>query len=315
MAVKKREDESHGDLPAAMREIFAAFAECQRLQRHRSENTVRAYIGDLEQLARWLVQMGKQDLDQVQLADLRSWLAGQHVGLAPTSLQRRTAAVRVFFSWAHSQGLVRQDPAASLKSPKVPKTLPQTLGQRDVRTLLDSVIAAAQEDTSPTGIRNVAILEVLYGSGIRVSELCGLHREDIDWDRGLIRVVGKGNKQRSVPLSEPAQRALAEWLRRRAEWAVDISGDAVFLGRRGGRLDPRVARRVVHEAMKSIPQAPDIGPHGLRHAMATHLLEGGADLRSVQEMLGHASLSTTQIYTHVTNERLKQAFNQAHPRA
>ena len=177
------------------------------------------------------------------------------------------------------------------------------------------MLDAAATDDSPLGIRNAAILEVLYSSGLRVGELCGLDLPDIDRDRRLARVLGKGNKQRSVPLGLPALRALDAWLLRRGELAGDSSGVAVFLGERGGRLDQRVARRVVHQAMRAVPEAPDIGPHGLRHAMATHLLEGGADLRSVQEMLGHASLATTQIYTRVTSERLRRVYQQAHPRA
>ena len=156
---------------------------------------------------------------------------------------------------------------------------------------------------------------MLYSSGLRVGELCGLDLTDIDRQRGLLRVLGKGNKQRSVPIGQPARRAVDAWLARRDEWLTPASGDAVFLGRRGGRLDQRVVRRVVHSAMRAIPDAPDVGPHGMRHAMATHLLEGGADLRSVQEILGHTSLATTQIYTHVSGDRLKQAFRQAHPRA
>ncbi len=304
------------EVPAALQDAFDAFADSQRLQANRSEHTVRAYRGDLEQLGHWLAKAGVTRLDQVQLPDLRAWLAEQQsADLAAASLQRRSGAVRVFFRWAKRQGLVDDDPAAALKSPKVPKRLPQTLTQSDAAGLMDAVLAAAAEDPSPTGIRNSAILEVLYGSGIRVSELCGLDLLDVDRERSLIRVLGKGNRQRTVPLSDPARRAVDAWLLRRAEWVTASSGQAVFLGSRGGRLDPRVARRVVHEAMRAIPQAPDIGPHGLRHAMATHLLEGGADLRSVQEMLGHASLATTQIYTHVTNERLKQVFRQAHPRA
>jgi len=161
----------------------------------------------------------------------------------------------------------------------------------------------------------MAILELLYATGIRVSELCGLDVTDIDWDRRAVRVLGKGDKQRTVPVGEPAMAALTAWLDVRAAWATPASGQAVFLGERGGRLDPRVARRVVHAALAAAPDAPDLGPHGLRHAMATHLLERGADLRTVQELLGHASLATTQIYTHVTNERLRAAFQQAHPRA
>ncbi len=303
-------------IPAALRHAFDAFADYQRLQVNRSENTVRAYGGDLEQLGSWLGDAGITSLDQVQLPDMRAWLAAQQAaGMAAASLQRRSGAVRVFFRWAERQGLVDEDPAAALKSPKVPKRLPETLTQADAAELMDAVMAAAAEDSSPSGVRNLAILEVLYGSGIRVSELCGLDLPDIDRDRNAIRVLGKGNKQRTVPLSDPSRRSVDAWVLRRSEWLTASSGQAVFLGRQGGRLDPRVARRVVHDAMHAIPQAPDIGPHGLRHAMATHLLEGGADLRSVQEMLGHASLATTQIYTHVSDERLKQAFRQAHPRA
>ena len=156
---------------------------------------------------------------------------------------------------------------------------------------------------------------MLYSSGLRVAELCGLDRDGIDEERGLLRVRGKGDKERSVPLGDPARRALDAWLASRHLLAAPDAGPAVFVGARGSRIDPRVVRRVVHAALEAVPDAPSLGPHGLRHAMATHLLEGGADLRSVQEILGHASLGTTQIYTHVTNERLRDAFRQAHPRA
>jgi integrase/recombinase XerC len=164
--------------------------------------------------------------------------------------------------------------------------------------------------------RDVAILELLYATGIRVSELCGLDLGDLDRDRRVIRVFGKGRKERSVPLGNPAVRAVDAWIAEgRGLLATGESGPALFVGERGRRLDPRVVRRIVHRALRLVDGAPDLGPHGLRHAMATHLLDGGADLRSVQEMLGHASLATTQIYTHVTNERLRAAFEQAHPRA
>ncbi len=166
------------------------------------------------------------------------------------------------------------------------------------------------------GLRDTAILETLYATGIRVAELCALDMDSLDEDRQLLRVVGKGDKERSVPVGAPALRALAEWRHYgRGLLAGASSGRALFLGDRGSRIDPRVVRRIVHRALQATPDAPDLGPHGLRHAMATHLLEGGADLRSVQEILGHSSLATTQIYTHVTTERLKQAFQQAHPRA
>ncbi len=164
--------------------------------------------------------------------------------------------------------------------------------------------------------RDVAILELLYATGMRVSELCGLDLGALDAERRVVRVFGKGRKERTVPLGAPAARAVDAWLARgRPRLSTAESGPAVFVGERGRRVDPRVVRRVVHRALRLVDGAPDLGPHGLRHAMATHLLEGGADLRSVQEMLGHASLATTQIYTHVTNERLRAAFEQAHPRA
>lgn len=304
------------ELPAALVSVLEAFADHQRLHSNRSEHTIRAYHSDLVSLFGHLSEQGIGRLDEVELPDLRGWLAGQQAaGLAPATLQRRGGAVRVFFRWARSQQLTDVDPAAGLKSPKVPRRLPQTLGQLDTRMLLTAALDAAALDETPAGVRDVAILELLYSSGLRVAELCGLDLPDLDRERGVARVLGKGNKQRSVPVGQPAQVAVDAWLARRGEWLGPASGQAVFLGVRGGRLDQRVARRVVHRAMQAIPDAPDIGPHGLRHAMATHLLEGGADLRSVQEMLGHASLATTQIYTHVSNERLKSAYRQAHPRA
>lgn len=304
------------DRGAALPDSLDAFSSHQRLQANRSEHTIRAYRGDLEALLTHLASQGITRLDEVRLPDLRSWLADElAAGLAPATLQRRSGAVRVFFRWAVAQGLCDADPAAGLKSPRVPRRLPRTLSQNDTETLMAAILDAAALDNGPAGARDAAILEVLYSSGLRVGELCGLDLPDIDRQRGVLRVLGKGNKMRSVPIGQPAQRAVDSWLARRPEWLTPASGDAVFLGRRGGRLDQRVARRVVHDAMRAIPEAPDVGPHGMRHAMATHLLEGGADLRSVQEILGHASLATTQIYTHVSGDRLKQAFRQAHPRA
>lgn len=304
------------DVPSGFQEVLDEFAEYLAWQQNCSQHTVRAYRGDVDDLMRHLAAHGVEALDRVGVADLRGWLAaGQSAGLAAATLQRRSGACRVFFRWAASRDLVGQDPAAGLRSPKVPRRLPRTLTKSDAATLMRAAIDAAHGDESPAGVRNAAILEVLYSSGLRVSELCGLDLPDIDRDRGLLRVLGKGDKERTVPVGVPAQRAVDAWLARRPEWAGPLSGPAVFLGRRGGRIDPRVARRVVHQAMRAIPEAPDIGPHGLRHAMATHLLEGGADLRSVQEMLGHASAATTQVYTHVSGERLRQAFQLAHPRA
>ena len=287
-----------------------------RGQRNLAEHTVRAYRTDLLNLFTHLGRLGIDSLDTVDLRALRSWLAKQHsLGQARATLQRRAAAARVFFSWAQETGHIATDPAANLRSPKISRRLPPTLEAATAAQMLDGRIAAAEE-AGGLAARDTALLEVLYATGIRVSELCGLDLTDLDRGRQVIRVFGKGSKERTVPLGAPALRAVEAWLKKaRPQLATEESGQALFLGERGKRIDPRVVRRVVHRSLQLTEGAPDLGPHGLRHAMATHLVEGGADLRSVQEMLGHASLATTQIYTHVTNERLRSAFEQAHPRA
>jgi integrase/recombinase XerC len=286
-------------------------------QRDLSPHTVRAYRQDIASLLVHLQRLGVGSLDEVELRGLRSWLAKQQtLGQARSTLQRRAAAARVFFGWARRIGLTSTDPATNLRSPKVVRALPPTLNQADAAAMLAEAIADTRTEPGPVAVRDVALLEVLYGSGIRVAELCGLDTGDLDLDRRTLRVLGKGRKERTVPLGAPAVRALEVWLTEgRPALVGPASAAAMFLGERGLRINPRVVRRTVHRALGVIDGAPDLGPHGLRHAMATHLLEGGADLRSVQEMLGHASLATTQIYTHVSNERLRQAFQQAHPRA
>lgn len=303
-------------LSAALGAALDAFRDHLGLERNLSANTVEAYSGDMASFFASLADQGVTSPDQVGVAEVRAWLAGmQRAGATPATLRRRGSAARSFFRWAVRTGLAQSDPTAGLGTPKLPRRLPQAPSQADMRQVMEAVIARAGEGDHPLARRDVAVLEVLYGGGVRVSELCGLDIDDIDWARGTVRVLGKGNKQRVVPLGQPAQDALQAWLAVRPQVATAASGPAVFLGERGGRLDPRVARRIVHAAMSAVPEAPDVGPHGLRHAMATHLLEGGADLRSVQEMLGHASLATTQLYTHVSDERLRAAYRQAHPRA
>jgi integrase/recombinase XerC len=207
-----------------------------------------------------------------------------------------------------------------LSSPRAHRTLPAVLAADQARQVLDRAGTAPEEDEDPAEtavrLRNALVVELLYASGIRVGELVGLDVDDVDRGRRLLRVLGKGRKERSVPFGAPAATALESWLTRgRPVLAVADSGPALLLGLRGSRLDAREARRVVHAAMAATPGAPDIGPHGLRHSAATHVLEGGADLRSVQELLGHASLATTQVYTHVTVERLRAVHARAHPRA
>jgi len=296
------------------------FAIHLRLERGLSENTVRAYTGDLVNLFVHLIRVGAGEPDDVTLADLRTWLANQHAaGADRSTLQRRAAGVRTFFAWAARTGRLPSDPAATLRSPKVDRRLPPTVEADQARQVLDALAARVDEVDAPderaARRRDLAIVEVLYACGIRVSELTGLDVGDLDTQRGLLRVLGKGGKQRTVPLGAPALRSLDAWLKVRPRLARPAAGQAVFVGDRGARIDPRVVRRIVHRALAAVPDAPDLGPHGLRHAMATHLLEGGADLRSVQEMLGHSSLATTQLYTHVSGARLRRAYQQAHPRA
>ncbi len=300
--------------------LVAAFADHLALGRNLSAHTVRAYRGDLADLAAFLTDRGVTRWDDTDLRTLRAWLADLHRrGTERATVARRATAVRVFFAWARDAGHLAADPAAALRSPRPARTLPPTLDRGAASALFAHLEEAVADADDPLvhalALRDRAIVELLYSSGIRVSELCGLDRRAVDAERGLLRVRGKGDKERVAPLGAPAARALDAWLGVRERLAAPASADALLLGRRGGRIDPRTVRRVVHDALRAVPDAPDLGPHGLRHAMATHLLEGGADLRSVQEILGHASLGTTQIYTHVTNERLREAFRQAHPRA
>jgi integrase/recombinase XerC len=305
------------ELPPELDGLLASYVRHLRGQRNLAEHTVRAYRTDLMNLFTHLGRLGIDSLDRVDLRALRSWLAKQHtLGQSRATLQRRAAAARVFFAWAQETGQIATDPAANLRSPKVNRILPPTLEAATAAQMLDAATATVGLAGAPIAVRDVAVLEVLYATGIRVSELCGLDLADLDRERRVIRVFGKGSKERTVPIGGPAVRAVEAWLQKaRSQLATNESGQAMFLGERGKRIDPRVVRRVVHHFLQRTQGAPDLGPHGLRHAMATHLLEGGADLRSVQEMLGHASLATTQIYTHVTNERLRSAFEQAHPRA
>ncbi|MEU6642299.1 tyrosine-type recombinase/integrase [Saccharomonospora sp. NPDC046836] len=256
---------------------------------------------------------GLEDLD---VGVLRAWLAGQRsVGRSRTTLARRAAAARTFTAWAFRRGELATDPGARLVAPRPHRKLPGVLRTEQAGELMRAAGSGAAEE-DPVALRDHAMLELLYASGIRVSELCGLDLDDIEFDRRVVRVLGKGNKERMVPFGQPAERALRRWIETgRPSLVSGSSGAATFLGARGGRIDPRTVRRVVHQAVEAVPGAADMGPHGLRHSAATHLLEGGADLRSVQELLGHATLATTQLYTHVTVERLKAIHDRTHPRA
>lgn len=285
-------------------------------ERDLTAHTVRAYLGDLAGLLEHAHRLGLGDAAELDLRTLRSWLAKQQtIGLSRTTMARRATAARVFTGWLARTGRAPTDAGASLGSPKKHSTLPPVLRADEASDLIRAAADLA-DDGSPLGLRDVAMLELLYATGIRVGELVGLDVDDVDSGRRVVRVLGKGRKERSVPYGSPAARALQRWLDNgRPALRAEGAGPALFLGARGRRIDQRAVRELVHRRIVDVPGAPDIGPHGLRHTAATHLLEGGADLRSVQELLGHASLATTQLYTHVTTDRLRQAYRQAHPRA
>jgi integrase/recombinase XerC len=295
-----------------MRIVLADYERFLRLERNRSEHTVHAYLGDITLLLHHLMAQGKVDLSALDLRMLRSWLANlQNGGASRTTLARRAAAARTFSTWAFKHQLISADVAELLVSRRPYRTIPSVLSAGDAATLIDAL-----DGGEPEQLRDRLILELLYGTGIRVAELVGLDVPDVDRSRRVVRVLGKGDKQRTVPYGVPADQALEQWLGQgRPALAGPTSGDALLLGRRGGRLDQRAARRVVNQVTQGVVGGTGLSPHGLRHSAATHLLDGGADLRAVQELLGHASLATTQIYTHVSVDRLRKSFNQAHPRA
>ncbi len=297
--------------------LIAAFARHLEVERSLSVHTIRAYLGDLESLLTHLESICVSDISQLELVHLRSWLANQQVkGGARTTLSRRAVSVRLFTKWAVKSKYLAKDVAATLATPKGHRTLPEVLEIADAKTAMDSLATRAAEEETPISLRDVAMVELLYATGARVAELCGLDLSDIDYDRQTIRVLGKGNKERTIPLGNPAMKALNAWLKDGRDSVKNVqSENAVFLGARGKRIDQRTVRTVVYNALEAIEGIERMGPHALRHSAATHLLEGGADLRTVQEILGHASLATTQIYTRVSTERLQKAFKQAHPRA
>lgn len=297
-------------LPKAMRAAVDEFARHQASVVGRSPHTVRAYVADVVSLLDHAVRMSRVEPDQLDLGVIRSWLAKlRTLGAARSSLARRAAAARTFSAWAHRRGLA-DDVAAGLASPRVHRPLPSVL-----RVDQAAALVSAGGEGSPQALRDRAVLELLYATGVRISELCGLDVTDVDHSRAVVRVLGKGARERTVPFGRPAQAAVAAWLAHgRSALVRPHSGSALLLGDRGGRLHPTVARRLVARSARAAG-LPDTSPHQLRHSAATHLLERGADLRSVQELLGHASLASTQLYTHVSAERLRAAYRQAHPRA
>jgi integrase/recombinase XerC len=334
-----------GPLPAALAAALAAFERHLRSERSMSPHTVRGYAGDIASLLGYASDQGIGTPAELGVGELRGWLAVQHEsGAARATLARRGAAARAFTAFAHRRGWLSTDPGPHLGTLKTRRSLPHVLPQEEMASVLAGLDTAARRAGAarlPSGeageageagepgepgtrtateaavaLRDSAVLELLYATGIRVSELCGLDASHLDLGRRTVRVRGKGDKERTVPVGVPALRAVTGWLDAgRPALATAASGAALFLGVRGGRLDPRTARRIVHERLREAGTTRDAGPHGIRHSTATHLLEGGADLRSVQEILGHSSPATTQIYTHVSIDRLKSSYRQAHPRA
>lgn len=328
-------------LSAKFAEPVADYLEYLQHERGRSENTLRAYDVDLRNLGQFLKDRAQDPgLKQISVEMLRDWLALLHESqISRTTLARRISAVKNFFAWALKHDLVDTDPALRLAAPKKERRLPHVLQPSQIDRLLssdtsDSSSTGAQDGSSSgdseasaeakpadakaraVKSRDKVIAELLYASGLRISELVALDVADIDFERRTLKVLGKGNKERMVPFGKPAERVMIDWIRsHRRVLAVEQAEDALLVGVRGSRLNVRQAREVIATALRSLGDTSASGPHALRHTVATHLLDGGADLRAVQEFLGHASLATTQLYTHVSVERLRQSYRQAHPRA
>jgi integrase/recombinase XerC len=301
-----------GELGAAL----SGFADYLTRERNRSAHTVRAYRTDIELFLAHAAQAGVSALDQLELRHFRSWLGAlDGAGLSRSTIARRAASVRSFMDWAVREETIPANPALRLRAPKRSSSLPAVLSRPQTDVLFEGLDEQAVQG-DPSNLQRRAMIELLYGTGVRVGELVGLDIDDVDTERRTLVVLGKGSKERTVPYGVPAAHALDDWLRRgRPQWVSEKSGPALFLGRRGGRIDQRAVRTQVKEALDALGDTAAQGPHALRHSAATHLLDGGADLRAVQEILGHSSLATTQLYTHVSVERLRRSYEQAHPRA
>ena len=310
-------------------EVLERYERHLRFERARSEHTIRGYLSDAVSLLEFTFQESaeseKRGARDLTIQDLRAWLAARaEAGHSPTTLARGAAAARTFTAWLREAGLVELDPGRRLRAPKRGRTLPHVISAAQARDILEEAESAAHEkavgpqsspEVDPMRVRDAAILEVLYSSGLRVSELCALNLASVDRQNRTLRVIGKGNKERVVPLGAPALNAIDRWESIARSSFVRDEHEALFLGVRGGRINDRAVRTVVDRAAREGGLEGHISPHTWRHSAATHLMEGGADLRSVQDLLGHSSLQTTQIYTHVSAERLKEAVKQAHPRA
>lgn len=294
---------------------IAGFGDYLDAGRGYSANTVKAYLTDINDLAQFLQKKEVENIDDLNLELLRDWLwQATQSGLTKTTIARKSAAVRSFTAWALKNNLCTTDPGLRLRSPKASRTLPKVVSRESLALVFAALEAKATED-NPQGVRDLVAVELLYASGARVSELVGLDLESIDYSRNIMRVMGKGSKERMVPFGQPARDALDTWIRiSRPMLESELSGRALLLNSRGQRIGVRQIYGLVANLLEATPTGA-AGPHSLRHSAATHLLDGGADLRAVQELLGHASLGTTQIYTHVSIERLRDGYKNAHPRA
>ncbi|MGH3118599.1 MAG: tyrosine recombinase XerC [Gaiellales bacterium] len=298
--------------PVSITEAAEQFLRAAEAERDLSPNTLAAYRSDLAQFAAWAARSKVTDIERIDRTLIRRFVAflGER-RFARRSIARKASSLRSMLAWAEARDLLRSNPASDVGVPKLDRPLPRVLKAAEAVRLLE-----LPPGDDPVGLRDRAILEVLYGSGLRVSELCGLDIDDLDMRSGTLLVTGKGRKQRRLPMSDPARKALRTYISdaRRDLVKSDDVGGALFLNQRGRRMGPRSVRALM-TAYLTAEGAPPASPHALRHSFATHLLDGGADLRAVQELLGHESLSTTQIYTHVSTERLKAVYEQSHPRA
>ncbi len=287
------------------------------IEKNRSDNTIRSYQTDIELLFEFLTSRGLSSFKEIQTDFIKEWIVSlKKNNISNTTISRRISSIKVFFNFLVKNNLIEINPTLKIIAPKLNKVLPNILGQKQAEQLLtQAAIYEVEEESQEVRIRDYAILEVLYSTGIRVSELVGLDVEDINFSNLTLKVLGKGKKERFVPFGIPAREAIDKYLKDSRNSLNDKNSHALFLGLRGKRLNVRQVRRILNKAMDQIENSKEVSPHDLRHSAATHMLEAGADLRIVQELLGHSSLATTQKYTHVTIERLREVFANAHPRA
>lgn len=300
-------------MSVSIERALVEYATYLRSSKGYSPNTVKAYVSDIKDLGS-LVGVDKSAED-LTLETLRDWLWRQsEKGASKATIARKSAAARAFTLWLHKSGHTDEDPGLRLRSPKAGRSLPKVVSKESLDQVFSSLQSRATLD-NPSGLRDLAIVELLYATGARVSELTSLDLGSVDYSRNIVRLMGKGSKERMVPFGQPARDALDDWLRHgRNSLAQEKTDSALFLNSRGLRIGVRQVYALVAAVLEATPTG-SAGPHSLRHSAATHLLDGGADLRAVQELLGHASLGTTQIYTHVSIERLKDGYKNAHPRA